>query len=196
MKYLLDFDETLFDAEKLKRLFDEHHIDYTERRPELLEELIKKIATTNPTFSFTDFLYPDAKRFLQKHGSDCIIVSSARSRRDDEAASDQAVAFQKEKIRLALGETLKSIPTHVTADEKSEVLRAILSSLPAAEPVLFVDDQERHLKVGWEHNLVCFKIVRGGSGGNIEALSSSEDLSIIRSLDELEARATFWLEKN
>ncbi|MDC1205439.1 hypothetical protein N8083_01165, partial [Candidatus Pacebacteria bacterium] len=95
MKYILDFDEVLFNTTALKEKMDELAIPESERG----SHVFKVISEKDPSFDFGELLFPNARAFLKEFGNNCIIVSSATSENGENNLDSQSeIDFQTKKI--------------------------------------------------------------------------------------------------
>lgn len=145
MKYILDFDEVLFNTSALKEKMGELGISESERGLAVFESIAEK----DPTFDFKSLVFPGALAFVQEHGKDCIIISSASSvTAENNTDREQQLAFQTEKImRSGVMEHVRKDNLHVVGAEKSEALTEVRDLLRAqGESFVFVDDREHYIR--------------------------------------------------
>lgn len=139
MKYFLDFDGVIFDIEAFKERMRVLGLQEAPRNKDLFALMQSK----DPSFRVSDFVFPDAYAFLQKHTHDCFIVSSYISSNpllnQDEK---EAFAYQKEKIMLSgVGELIGISHIHVVGESKSETLALLQAACKEKnEACVFVDD--------------------------------------------------------
>ena len=158
MKYILDFDEVIFDTKALKAKMDEMNISQADRN----NNLFHRIAEEDPSFNVKDFVFPDALVFLQEYGDQCIVVSSASSRKEENNINTALqTEFQKNKISLSGVADLVS-EVCVVSSEKTEALQEIQSDL--GEDVLFLDDREVYIRQAQEIGMRSVWMDREGKG--------------------------------
>ena len=139
MKYILDFDEVLFDTASLKEKMTELKIPESERDIDVFE----RIKNSDPEFEFKQLVFPGALKFLQEYGNDCIVVSSASSIVSENNTNLEAQKiFQERKILLS-GVTGLVQDVRVVDVSKSEVLAELKQEF---EDVVFLDDREVYIK--------------------------------------------------
>lgn len=138
--FLVDVDDVLINTPKLKPVLREYAgADEDIQNPELLRQIEKD----RPGY-LKSLVYEHGREFLERYKGRCYLVSSAKSSKSDEPATDTQLAFQVLKLELcgltALvgGEEF----TRVTRDEKSEPLGEF-----AGKNALFIDNEIRHLEV-------------------------------------------------
>jgi len=145
MKYILDFDEVLFNTSALKEKMAALDIPESERGLDVFATIAEK----DPAFDFKSLVFPGALAFVQEHGKDCVIVSSASSvTAENNTDLEQQLAFQTEKImRSGVLEYVGKDNLRVVGAEKSEALTEIRDILRAqGESFVFVDDRERYIR--------------------------------------------------
>ncbi len=125
MKYLLDFDRTLFDMESL-------YEEISKVNPELKLGSLESLKNIN----LERFIFSDAVEFLKTHPCDSIeIVSSCFGK-----TKTWNLDYQKEKIaRTGVQKFVKNV--HVVSESKVEVIKSIVSH----GTIVFVDDLVEHL---------------------------------------------------
>lgn len=163
MKYLLDFDRTVFD----------------------MESLYESIAQTNPqtelgTIASLDglpletFLFPDALQFFASHDpSDIEIISSCYGK-----TGQWDLDYQKEKIRLSnVADFVGQV--HVVAEDKVSCIEKITGRKPA----VFVDDHPEHIRQVAE----ALPTVTAVYIDRLQERSDAGNVKRIESLTELDA---------
>lgn len=140
MKYILDFDDVIFNTQALKEKAEELDISVTERTPELVTQILK----ADPKFDFKQLVFPEARAFIEEYAKDCIILSSATSPGESEAE----LGYQTAKLRAAgMWELLPAESIRVVSHSKKAELAKIKRELDAAgETGVFVDDKEGYLR--------------------------------------------------
>lgn len=142
MKYILDFDEVLFNTTALKQKMEALGIPESERGLDVFET----IAEADPEFSFEDLVFPGALEFIKEHGHNCVIVSSASSVTAENNTNLEAqLKFQTEKIiRSGVTKYVAKEHMHVVGVEKSEALAELQKKF--GDQIVFVDDRERYIR--------------------------------------------------
>lgn len=143
MKYIFDFDEVLFNTTALKEKMVAAGILESERGLAVFE----KLEAFDPTFSCAALVFPGARAFLEAHGADCIIVSSASSITAGNN-TDLALqrAFQLEKVARSGVERLVSA-VYIVDTTKKETLQLIKTALEhEGEDMVFVDDRTMYIE--------------------------------------------------
>jgi hypothetical protein len=151
MAYFLDFDRTLFDYEsffpylaalpQLAALKDRMLVERARRKlsglstPERdalwgeIDSLYKSGAFSFTPDSLAQFVFPDAREFLERHGLSTVVITSGGI----------DLAFQKGKVEASGVEALVSRVVCVTRGiPKGPSVRDLISGYPA--PHYFVDD--------------------------------------------------------
>lgn len=163
MKYILDFDEVLFNTTALKEKMSALGISESQRGLDVFE----RIAQADPTFDFRELVFPGALAFVQEHGKDCLIVSSASSvTAENNTDLQQQLAFQTEKImRAGMTDFIDPGNVHVVGAQKHEALEALRDMLIAqGESFVFVDDRERYIREARELEIPAVWMDRGQLG--------------------------------
>ncbi len=171
MKYILDFDQTLFDTNLLKSHFERDGIDYSNLSPLLLQNY--------PT---ANYLFEDVEPFLSCRPKEDIIILTAFGR---EKYGEGVVAYQKYKVEQEPINSLVGEVVYVEGD-KGEAAAEIASQFPPHEPVIFVDDllvQCKSVATALPNSTCCL-IVRDPS--NFDSTSIPDHIYLIFSLAELD----------
>jgi len=147
MKYILDFDEVLFNTTKLKEKMAALGLSESVRGP----VVFKQLQEAEPTFDVASLVFPGAYKFLLEHGDDCIIVSSALSESvANNTDIEQQIAFQEMKIVLSGVKDLAH-EVYVVGVSKIEVLQTLQQQyLEEGHDLVFVDDREAHVRTAHE----------------------------------------------
>jgi PleD family two-component response regulator len=143
MKYILDFDEVLFNTTALKKKMADLDIPETSRSPEVLQ----RITTLDTSFTVESLIFPGAQKFLSEHGADCIIVSSATSETlANNTNLEEQLAFQMDKItRSGVKELAAAV--YIVGSSKRETLQGIQNLLEEqGDDMVFMDDRERYVR--------------------------------------------------
>ena len=167
MKYVLDFDRTLFDTEALYAAFVRDGVDYTQLSPDMLQG-----------YQAADFLYPDTVPFLQQHQPSDVMILTAYNT----AYGAQARAFQQAKVeQVPIRDLVSDI--HYVEQDKAQSMRTIAADCVAGEQLVFVDDLLEHcasVKAAVPH-CHCFLMQRQAS-----SLTPPPGISIISSLHQID----------
>lgn len=147
MKYLLDFDEVLFNTTALKAKLAELGISEAVRDLEVFD----RIEELDPSFTFTSLVFPGALKFLSEQGQNCIIVSSASSMNTENNTDlEKELMYQSEKIKRSGVEALANTVT-VVGVSKKEILQEIKETLESqGEDMVFMDDREVNVRQAHE----------------------------------------------
>ena len=144
MRYILDFDDTLFDTAGFKRWLRENELDGP-RDEALLNELKGRVK--KGTLDMKQFVFPDARDFLETNAKDSMIVSSFVSKKDDnnEAVESDVRAFQEFKLQASgIAEVIEN-RYELVAGSKIAAVSKELSRHPD-ELFMFVDDHRDYLE--------------------------------------------------
>ena len=192
MTYFLDFDRTLFDFDsffrelverpglasvratalevvKIPRGVDPVHDEKRNRMWEEVHALYSAGAFSFPDDSLSQFVFPDARAFLRKHGGDTVVITKG----------GLDLSFQQGKVAASGVGTLVARCEYVQReDSKGALLKSLLPEYPV--PHLFVDDFSKELD---SVALLCpevtlYEMRRDGKAG-------SGTYPVIRSLEEL-----------
>lgn len=195
MKYILDFDDCIFDTAKLKTLMAAGGIDMRARSGGTLATLEQHPAGVG--VEWRSFVYPDAQDFLRLHGKHCYIVTSSRGRSDVGAQVDEAAlrAFQAAKLEAAgVYDWVPLKQVHIVDQDKRVVVEAVRAQFPAAHLVM-VDDRADHLQVGRTAGATPVQILRPGRRTYTEPVHAEVvSWPVIYSLQELPP-VLRWLEE-
>lgn len=170
MKYILDFDEVLFNTSALKTKLAALGIPETERNLEVFDRL----ETLDPSFKFPSLVFPGACKFLTEYGADCIIVSSATSVTVANNTNLEAqLEYQAEKIARSGVKELAST-VRVVGVSKSETLRELQLQLELdGEDMVFIDDRERYVREAHELGIKSIWMDRAGANRPVQFADSS-----------------------
>ena len=128
MKYILDFDRTLFHTELLYEALDRDGVDRTILVPAIWE-----------SYQAKDFLYPDTVPFFTQHNPDDLIILTAYGTK----YGDQVRAYQQAKVEQAPILDLVS-QIHFVEHDKVTIMQTIATTYGPDEPLVFVDDLLEH----------------------------------------------------
>ncbi len=163
MKYILDFDRTLFNSPSFVK-----RVEMDGRRDVLITPQVWQ------TYKVQDFLYDDVLTWFNNKDKDNLYILTAISPQ----LGNQSEAFQREKLRSSgFGNLVSGI--HFVVGEKGE---------KAAEMTVFVDDKiEQCLSVkNYLPNSFCFLMVR-----NRELIGSAikevRGIKVVHNLNEVDA---------
>ena len=164
MKYLLDFDRTVFDMEGLYKAIDRHNPDAVLGSVESLEGI-----------DLEGLLFPDAIEFFNTHPKEQMeIVSSGFG-----LTGQWEVSYQQKKIELSgVAKYVNAI--HVVADSKISTIKRIARE---CDDVTYVDDHPENVQNAIQHipGLSVVYLDRTGKGVQIAGATS------ITSFAELDA---------
>lgn len=165
MKYLLDFDHTLFDTEKfIRAVSDDGKIDM------LFTEKVWSY------FDAQDFLYGDGLDFLKSQNQSDLVILTAYT----PSHGAEAEIYQRKKLVSARMTEYVSDVVIMEGNKASHVER-----ITEGEPAVFVDDSPEHLvatEVRCPH-VTCVQIIRPG----IERAQAGSTIKVIESLRELDS---------
>lgn len=159
MKYLLDFDRTVFDMEGLYRAIKRHNPDAALGSIESLKGI-----------HLEELLFPDAVEFFNTHAKEQIeIVSSGFG-----LTGQWEVEYQQKKIELS-GVSKYVNAIHVVADSKISTIKRIARE---ADDITYVDDHPENVQNAIQHipGLVVVYLDRGGKGEVIAGASRETTL--------------------
>lgn len=163
MKFLLDFDDVLFDTPRLKKKMDELGISEDERSEEVFDVIVQH----DPGFSLRELVFPDALHFLEQHTGECVIVSSASSRdAHKNQRTEDHLAFQLKKIVLAgLFDIIGENNVKVVTDSKTEALQELQEKCDEkGEVCLFVDNRDEYVQQAREVGMEALLMDRSAAG--------------------------------
>jgi len=159
MKYILDFDEVLFNTDALKEKMEEMGIPETQRGPDVFGAILEK----DPHFKMEDLVFPNVWDFLQTHGNDCIIVSSASSSKAENNTDEKAQKeFQAKKIFLS-GVEKFGADVRVVGVVKTEALKEVQNEY-GEEELIFLDDREPYVREAKALGIKSIWMDREGKG--------------------------------
>lgn len=125
MKYLVDFDHTLFDTSAFVE--------------EVIADGREEILVTPAIWQWYDvraFLYDDVLSWLASKAKEDVYILSAMT----PELGPESCTFQREKIASGKFESLIS-DTILVVGLKGKAAREIASQFPASEPTVFIDDR-------------------------------------------------------
>jgi hypothetical protein len=125
MKFLLDFDRTLFDTDAFIAQVERDGRSDRLITPDIWQE-----------YDVREFLYDDVLPWLATQPRESLHILTAIT----PTAGAEADAFQREKLRSGGFAELVASVTFVVG-EKGEVAGEIASQFPPPEPIIFIDDR-------------------------------------------------------
>lgn len=142
MRYVLDFDEVIFNTTALKEKMKALNIGQDQRGLSVFDA----IQEADPEFDFTSLVFDGARAFLEEFGDQVSVVSSAFSIDPQNNTDEKAqLEFQLEKIlRAGVGQYVPREHIHVVGTDKSEALSELQSRY--GDAMVFVDDREKYIK--------------------------------------------------
>lgn len=168
MKFIFDFDRTLYDTDKQNVALENISDEGARYSPQVWEKLEPK-----------DFLYPDTVSFLRELNSKDVIILTAWSDR----LGLEAFQFQKVKVeRSGVMEFVNELI--VMEGEKGPFVKDLCDS----EPTIFVDDSIAHLLSAKQHcpEVKVVQMVREGVG----ILPGHPSVPVVSTLPEIFAALT------
>lgn len=160
MKYILDFDRTLFNTDELYTHFQTDGLSMTTFIPEVWD-----------TYTAQDYLYPDVVPFLaSKQASDIFILTALGDKYGDKILEYQTAKIEQEPIRSLVQEVVYVV------HEKDAAAAKIAKQYAPQETIVFVDDLLAHcvaVKKALPHSH-CFLMQRDSTAIPVEL----EDLPI------------------
>lgn len=172
MKYLLDFDRTLFDTEAFIQTYERSGASTELVSPEIWEE-----------FSAADFLYAEVRQFFQsKSATDIYIVTMFTKQYGEKSYDYQKAKVEQEPI-LSWVEQIEYVD-----GLKGERAAEIAKQFPPYEPIIFVDDRIEQCLSVKKHvpTSHCFLLVRDPSLiGDVENV---QEIEVAHSLTDIDAK--------
>jgi len=166
MKYILDFDRTLFDTELLYQRFARDDVDKNVLVPAIWE-----------SYQAKDFLYPDTVPFLTQHDPGDLIILTAYGTK----YGDQVCEYQQAKVEQTPILDLVS-QIHFVEHDKAAIMQTIATTYGPSEPLVFVDDLLEHCLAvkAAVPDCQCYLIQRTSS-----PITPTADITIITDLTQL-----------
>lgn len=189
MKYILDFDETIFNAKKFKQILRDCSIDENFVSGETFDEIKTKL----PDFDISSLLFQDAIDFLRAHVNDCEIVSSFLSvdpaKNYDE---EKRRSYQAQKIALSgVTELLGSNHVHLVGDSKMEKLQELKQvHEDKQEQCVFVDDNPEWIEQAESIGMRAFTMKREHAVGTFENFFGILSKNSVSSFEGFNERVT------
>lgn len=187
MKFILDFDDTLFDAKKLKKVLNDCGI----AEDAVSDTTFDEIKRLQPDFNLQTLVFADALSFLQKYKDDCEIVTTYLSRDAQKNTDIEArKRYQAKKIALCgITDLLGADHIHFTAESKKGVLMELKEKHELlGEESVYIDDRETYVQESEELGLRTFFMNRDKLFGPFEFMRSFERVTDISSFTELEEK--------
>lgn len=171
MKYILDFDRTLFDADALLADFRKDQVDLT-----------ALTAATLAPYTMADYLYPDVLDFLgRKNPQDVYILTALSVKYGERILEYQTAKVEQEPLLGLIKEVV------YTEKDKGEPARKITTQFTQPETVVFVDDLISNclaVKASLPR-AKCFLMVR--EPGEVGDICSQRGIPIVHTMAEVEA---------
>jgi len=172
VKYLLDFDRTLFDTNSCYTDLALKWGEPLQFTPELWSRL-----------SASDYLYSEVKPwFATKDSADVIIITAFTP----EYGPDSK-AYQAEKVKSSgLSEEVSRVI--VMEGEKGQTVKSVVSTLPVTEKVVFVDDRiEQCLSVKRANPevIVCLMVRDRAVIGDVSSVQGIYVVHCLRDVDDV-----------
>jgi len=167
MKYILDFDHTLFNTTDFVARVSERGMFDILITPQIWEH-----------FNVMDFLYADTLTFLEsKNRADLIILTAMTP-----TLGPQAREFQKQKLNSGNFDKYVEEIIFMEGDKGPHI-----ADLFTGQPTTFVDDSLPHLISSRKccPEVICAQMVRFGEETWLD-ISEQKDISVVHTLDELE----------
>lgn len=165
MKYILDFDHTLFDTER-----------FSEAAESCKENGVWVTPAIWDIFDASEFFYKDVIDFLSEHDREDAHLLTAVT----PSLGPEATLFQQEKVeRSGILNYVKTV-TYMEGDKGPYV-----AELFDGSPALFVDDRADHLQSALEHcpQVVVAQMIRPGLEGLV--VINDQNIPVVTSLAEL-----------
>lgn len=157
MHFILDFDGVLYDTETFKQHMHECGISQSERSAALFTQL----AAAQPAFDPTTLVFADARDFLDTHGSNCTIVSTAASiEAGNNVDTDAQAAFQSAKITQSGVADLVGNRVIVTGASKIAALQSVAAQY---DDVVFIDDRAKYIVEAQSLDITAVQLCRGAT---------------------------------
>jgi len=166
MKYILDFDRTLFDTELLYEAFARDGIDRNILEPVIWE-----------SYQAKDYLYSDTLPFLNQHDpSDLIILSAYGTKYGPQVRQYQQGKVEQKPITDLVSQI------HFVEHDKATMMQTIAASCNPDDQLVFVDDLIEHCVAVQTAipNCQCYLIQR-----NNATQSLPDGITVIQSLTQL-----------
>lgn len=185
MKYILDFDDTVFDTVKFKSVMRECNIAEDSVSEKTFSEIKKQL----PNFDIKEFVFSDALAFISKYKDKCEIVTAYLSRKPENNYNiENRKRFQIAKIRLCgVLELLGERHIHLVSESKSAKLADLKQKLDSSKEIcVYIDDQEKYVSEAGALGIRTFFMNRKKKFGPFEFMGHFERTGEISSFDELE----------
>jgi len=192
MKYILDFDGVILNTEALKKKMAEFGIEESKREASVFETM----RGMDPSIKVSDFLFPDAEKFLRNNGASCVIVSSYLSVDPENNNEDYETQrlFQKTKIKQAgVFDIVGEDNVHVVGESKAGALSELKSECDKnGEECIFIDDRKVYIEEAIELGVPAFWMNRKQKSLPHEKVIESTNPAEVMSFTELETRLSSW----
>lgn len=187
MKYILDFDGVIFNVQALKKKMAELGIAEVSRSKKTFDEIEQK----DPSFDIRTLVFRDALLFLEKHRTDCVIVSSyvSASQHGDEVTDTQR-EYQETKIVLSgVADIIGAAQVHVVGKSKTEMLQELQVAFAAqADECVFIDDWKERIEEAEDLGISSFWMNRQSGGHYTEAPGESRSFTEIGNFEDLKLK--------
>jgi hypothetical protein len=191
MKFILDFDEVIFNTRKLKEKMAELGIDESQRSGTTFEEIERQ----DPDFKIEDLVFEDALHFIQRHKGNCEIVSSFNSvvSLNNQDAHTQE-EFQIEKIlQSGVTELVGENHVHVVGESKKDILTKLQKQFSEnGEECVFVDDRKEYVHEAENLGMKAFVMNRKNDTWSFEGSYERNEKGEVSSFVELENILKTW----
>lgn len=185
MKYILDFDEVIFNTTALKKKLSECGIAESTRSAGVFDEIKRR----DPSFKIENLVFDEVMAFLQNHRGDCEIVSSYISTDPTKTTNENTQRlYHEEKIkRSGIANIVGQEHVHVVGKSKAEVLSELKRRFDSeGEDCVFVDDRKEYVEEAQTLGIQAFWMRKEYVGGSFEGAKEHREYNKISSLKELE----------
>ena len=193
MKYILDFDDTIFDAKKLKTILAKCGISEDAVSETIFDEIKKQI----PDFDIQSLLFKDAYAFLKANKDNCEIITTYLSR-DPAKNSDVTMrkAYQTKKIILTgIMDLLGVSHVHIVGASKTEVMKQLYNQfLQMGEKCVYVDDRPDYIAEAKEVGIRGY-LMKRGSGMSFENVGIPIERYVVHSFQGFTERVAHDFEQ-
>lgn len=189
MKYILDFDDTIFDTEKFKKILRKAGIGEHERGEDTFTRLEEHTGMPfEELVTKEKLVHEDALHFISEHAGDCVILSSAASKRDEHNVDEKAqMLFQELKIRhTGIAELVGDANVRVVAESKLETLQELQKQFGEC---VFVDDKKEHIEEAESIGMPALRMVRGMGHAYSPEHAPARMEGMVKDFNDLEAYA-------
>lgn len=195
MRYILDFDDTIFDTKRFTQELQEKGIEVSKRADYLFDDLADALGTQRDSKEYKQyiqsFLFPDAFEFIKKHHNECSIISSATSRENGVQNIEMHKKYQMQKILLAgIRDYIPETEWEITDASKTDALYRIAKKYED-DHCVFIDDKPEYIEEARALSMQALLMKRDIGAASFESAVRHErrEKGIIASFDELEELA-------